>query len=1233
MRKNFIHIRKGQILATILGLVWLGLLTFSFIRNSIVTDGDIYSLALNEARAHFNEDVRYAEWATLEGEVYIYTSGKTQPDYNKVSHRDYKTYDEQRLTPLNPAYMTRLVNEIGTENKTVKGHITSLKPIRQENKAFEWEQIALHSFEKGIKEYNSTQSENGNLVFRYMGPLIIKESCLKCHSNQGYKVGDIRGGISISFPYKSFSSIAASQKSTDLLYHLVAALIGLSGLYIVTRLSEKHKRELNNEKNKLLQNIQRFHLFSEVAKEGLIIHENGIIGEVNIGLSKITGYSREELIGKHIIYNLINPDDFEQALEKLHSKYEKPYELSILKKDGAKTPVEIHGYNITLGEKEIRVVSVRDLSLQKLLENDLRASEERWRSIIKTSPDGIAITSMDGIIKQVSDKAYQMYGYDIPEEVTGRNILEFIEPEYHQKANFLLAEMLKGNYTGAAEYLAIKKDGSRFYVEINAEILCNKAGIPTNLFFIERDITERKRYEEKLKSDRENFRNFFSTIDDMIFIADQQGKIFFTNNAVTEKLGYSIEELNEMHVLDVHLVYQREEAQQIFADMFASKRKVCPLPLGRKDGSALPVETRIWFGKWDDKDCIFGISKDLSVEQEALQKFNKIFEHNPVLMAISSLPDRKFTEVNLTFLKKLDYSSEEVIGKTADELNLFIEPDKQSKIAEILLKKERFHDFELQIKTKHDKILNGMFYGELIESQGKTFFLTLMIDITERKKMEERLLNKRRRLISIINGTNTGTWEWNVQTGETIFNERWAEIVGYTLDELKPISIKIWELLAHPDDLKKSGELLVRHFNKELPYYDFECRMKHKNGNWVWVHDRGQVVTWTNDGKPLMMFGTHSDITERKNMEEKLRESEESVKLIINNSPIGIFYCDNKGKLTFCNSAFSNIIGTPKEKLVGLDLNLLPDSTVVKATLKTLTGEPTYFENIYTSVTSGKEGYLRAFFTPVFSKENTVVGAIVMVEDFSEWKKMEEQIRNYTQELERINSEKDKFFSIIAHDLRSPFQGFLGLTELVASGIDNFSFHDLARLLNEINSKAKNLFALLKNLLEWSKMQRGLSTFNPVELYLKLLTVKSIDSVLQLAEKKNIGIINAIEEDLKVIADENMINSIINNLISNAIKFTGKGGEIKVSSRRTENKMAEVTIEDNGIGMSKNILDNLFKIHEKVGRLGTDGEESSGLGLLLCKDFIEKHNGKIWAESTVSKGSKFIFTIPLAAGF
>lgn len=156
----------------------------------------------------------------------------------------------------------------------------------------------------------------------------------------------------------------------------------------------------------------------------------------------------------------------------------------------------------------------------------------------------------------------------------------------------------------------------------------------------------------------------------------------------------------------------------------------------------------------------------------------------------------------------------------------------------------------------------------------KDYFVTIFIDKTSEKKQELELLNERRRLSDILHGTNVGTWEWNVQTGETRFNQRWAEIIGYTLEELAPISIETWLELVNQEDLEKSNEILQKHFQKETNFYEFETRMKHKSGEWIWILDRGKVHTWTEDGKPLLMSGTHQNIHQRK-MEEEQRHEEQ----------------------------------------------------------------------------------------------------------------------------------------------------------------------------------------------------------------------------------------------------------------------------------------------------------------------------------------------------------------------
>ena len=242
---------------------------------------------------------------------------------------------------------------------------------------------------------------------------------------------------------------------------------------------------------------------------------------------------------------------------------------------------------------------------------------------------------------------------------------------------------------------------------------------------------------------------------------------------------------------------------------------------------------------------------------------------------IATDPYGKIVYLNPAAEKLYGWSEHEVLGKNVNDYFTAQEIEEKGKEILDLLMKGASWKGEFLVKNKQGK----NFYAEVndapvLDDNGILIgIIGISSDITERKKAEEALRDAHWRLESIIEGTHVGTWERNVQTGETVFSEVWAQIIGYTLDELAPISIKTWETFVHPDDLKQSGELLERHFAGELPYYDLKCRMKHKDGHWVWVHARGRVITRTGDGKPLMMFGTHTDITERKRIEEALRES------------------------------------------------------------------------------------------------------------------------------------------------------------------------------------------------------------------------------------------------------------------------------------------------------------------------------------------------------------------------
>ncbi|MEI8139582.1 MAG: PAS domain S-box protein [bacterium] len=378
---------------------------------------------------------------------------------------------------------------------------------------------------------------------------------------------------------------------------------------------------------------------------------------------------------------------------------------------------------------ELAMKEVEEVSLQKTA----------LLTSILESPQGIIIFSLDGSYRYTeftrshAETMRNIWGVEI---AIGQNILDVITslPD-REKAKLNFDRVLAGE-----SLLMVEEYGDlsrvRTYYENHYNPIRDAADAISGVSVFVIDITERKKAETALRESETNFHAFFESMTDMLMVGALDGQVLFTNAAVTQTLGYSPDELREMHLLDLNSRTSALEADEIFAAMLRGERDICPMPLACKDGRLIPVETRVWFGRWNGVDCIFGISKNLTGEQEAQQRFERLFRNNPALMALSSLPDQRFADVNNAFLKTLGYSWADIIGKTVADIGIFLQPEKQVMLSEKLRTDGRISEFELQVRRKDGAILDGLFSGEIIRSQGREFFLTVMNDITERKRAE-----------------------------------------------------------------------------------------------------------------------------------------------------------------------------------------------------------------------------------------------------------------------------------------------------------------------------------------------------------------------------------------------------------------------------------------------------------------------------------------------------------------
>jgi signal transduction histidine kinase len=325
----------------------------------------------------------------------------------------------------------------------------------------------------------------------------------------------------------------------------------------------------------------------------------------------------------------------------------------------------------------------------------------------------------------------------------------------------------------------------------------------------------------------------------------------------------------------------------------------------------------------------------------------------------------------------------------------------------------------------------------------------------------------------------------------------------------------------------------------------------------------------------------------------------------------GVLILDEKGRIVDVNPAAyiifnrRNVLGTHISQLLE-EFNL---------SLEELRQDPSARKEVHI----GNDIY-DLMITEVRSDNKKVAGEILNFFNITALKRTEK-------ELSELNTTKDKFFSIIAHDLKNPFYGIMGLSEILASDDDDIDDEEKKMLANEIKDLATNTYRMLDNLLDWSRSQTGRLEFNPHKIDLSALIAENFSHLKKSAAVKKISLTSEVPSPTAVFADTNMLNTIFRNLISNAIKFTQPGGEISVS-RRFLNNSVIISVTDNGIGMNQKTLDQIFRLDKSIQSVGTAGEKGTGLGMVLCKEFIERNGGKIWVESEPGKGSVVNFSLP-----
>ncbi len=503
----------------------------------------------------------------------------------------------------------------------------------------------------------------------------------------------------------------------------------------------------------------------------------------------------------------------------------------------------------------------------------------------------------------------------------------------------------------------------------------------------------------------------------------------------------------------------------------------------------------------------------------------------------------------------------------------------------------------------------------------------LQQEITERERMENALRESEERFKMLAEATFEGVivhdrgliLEVN-HVMETLFGYHRDELIGNNALDLMMAEFEHgilsnihtkFENLTEGEGVRKDGSTFpVEIQTKEMPYQGRQVRV-------AAIRD----VTW------------------RKQAEKAVFESQKYASSVIECSLDMIITVNKERRIVEFNKAAADVFGYDAAEVVGHTIEMLYASAEESNQIQHLMQQDG--QVIREVMNRRKNGDLFPCLlsaSKLYGTDGDVVGVMGISRDITDVKKAQaellaahNELKEKNAQLRELNASKDRFFSIISHDLKNPFSVLLGFAELLVLNIDRYDKDRIRNLAQRLFGAAERLYALLENLLTWSKIQRGLMDCVPKPLQLHEIAVENVDLLLPQAEKKLISLRNEISERAIAYADESMVNTIFRNLISNAIKFTSAGGSVTISSFSQRDGLVEVVVSDTGVGIPVEMMPRLLQLDTQYTHIGTAGEEGTGLGLILCRELVEQNGGTIWVESKPGKGATFHFTLRSSA--
>ncbi len=932
---------------------------------------------------------------------------------------------------------------------------------------------------------------------------------------------------------------------------------------------------------------------------------------------------------------------------------------------------------------------------RQVVEQKLQDERDFARFVMNRMGQGLTITIENDEFEYVNPAFATMLGLT-PEELIGKCVHEIIVPEESgllDKQN----QLRRANINSAYEIRLRHAAGHVVPVLVSAVPRVTKSG-KAGAIAVVTDLTERNQVEEALRQSEHKYRLLFDSNPEAMWLFDPETLRFLAvNDEAIAKYGYSREEFLAMTIREIRREQDIPQLERYLATALDQPTSHGEFRHQKKDGTLIDVEIFAHGIILEGQKVRLVSAKDITERKRAEAKLK---QREAILAAVAFAAERFLTaphwedEVDgiLARLGKATGVSriyvfenlppaegERFTSQRFEWCNAGIEPQIDNPDLKFLpIRAAGFGRWEdvlgnnemiyghvdtfpesekaiLQPQDIHSLVLvpvfvKGEWWGSvgfdqchhvrdwsLAELEALKAAVNTLGAAIERKDAEDALRTSRGKLGNIIDSANLGTWEWNHQTGEIVVNERWAEIIGYELAEIAPLTGETWISYCRPEHLVLAEERMTALMNGESTYFDLECQMKHRDGHWIWVHDRGRIVSTTPDGRPEWIYGTHTDITDRKLAEEMVRESERNLQSFLNNAPDTIYKVDlTSWTIEYLNR--DDFLGYERAALEApgkpsLLFALHPeDRATVGAYWDKLAASPQeIIAPIHFRLQSahGAWEWIQQRATVLTSRPDGTPRSLLITLSIITERMQAEANKIARQAAEQANEAKSEFLSRMSHELRTPLNSILGFGQLMEMSQKEPLTTGQHKRVDQILKAGQHLLNLINEVLDISKIEAGRMEISPEQVDVGRTLSEVLDLTIPLATTNQIRIHMLLENKrpIFVTADLQRLKQVLLNLVANAIKYNVIGGDVWLDCTPGPNGGWRISVRDTGPGLTAEQQERLFQPFE---RLGADSREveGTGLGLALSKRLAELMGGSIGVESESGRGSTFWVDLP-----